>query len=74
MPTEPENMVLALLRRVDTKLDAITVEMRESQSRLALVDRSITLVGQRIDIQTEHTSRLDVRLDRIEARLGLVEA
>ena len=70
---EPNNIVLAYLRRIDEKVDRVIddvrdlkVRMTEVEERLAKVELSIAGVNRRID-------RVEARLDRIERRLDLVE-
>ena len=67
MPEEPTNLVLELLRRIDTKVDALRDDMLEVKQRLSLVEEGVAIVHRRFD-------RLEIRVDRIEKRLGLADA
>ena len=67
MPEEPTNLLLELLRRIDTKIDALRDDMLEVKQRLSLVEEGLAIVNRRLD-------RLEFRVDRIEKRLGLADA
>ena len=73
MADDPDDLVLAMLRRMDVKLDRVIddardlkVRMTNVEERLAGVEMSIAGVQRRID-------RVEQRLDRIEKRLDLVD-
>ena len=66
MATDPENIVLQYLRRFDEKLDRVIDEMLDVKVRLTAVEEGIAGVNRRLD-------RLEVRVERIEPRLDLVE-
>lgn len=67
MTKEPTNLVLELLRRIDTKVDALRDDMLEVKQRLSLVEAGLAIVNRRLD-------RLEISVDRIEKRLGLADA
>ncbi|MCB8883274.1 hypothetical protein ACELLULO517_23700 [Acidisoma cellulosilytica] len=81
MPDEPDNILLAYMRRFDEKLDRVIQTQGDHSARLSQLDlgqagmrrdfavqaESIALLGMRLD-------RLGERLERIERRLGLIEA
>ncbi|MDQ4135427.1 MAG: hypothetical protein M3158_04530 [Pseudomonadota bacterium] len=64
--TEPDNIVLIYLRRIDEKVDRLTDDMRDLKVRMTGVEENLAGVQRRID-------RLEMRLERIERRLDLVE-
>ena len=66
MATEPENAVLQYLRRSDEKLDRVIDEMLDVKAPLTAVEEGVAGVNRRLD-------RLEVRVERIERRLDLVE-
>ncbi len=64
---EPENIVLNLLRKIDTKLDRIADDVRDLKTRVTAIEEGMAGIHRRLD-------RVDERLDRIERRLELVGA
>ena len=66
MADEPDNLGLAYLRRVDTKVDRIIEDVRDLEIRMTAVDEALAGVNRRID-------RLELRVERIEPGLDLVD-
>jgi len=64
---EPENIVLNLLRKIDTKLDRVADDVRDLKMRVTAIEEGMAGIHRRLD-------RVDERLDRIERRLELVGA
>ncbi len=64
--TEPDNIILVYLRRIDEKLDRVIEDVREIKTRVGILEQQYASVSNRID-------RVESRLDRIEKRLDLVE-
>jgi archaellum component FlaC len=64
--TEPDNIMLVYLRRIDEKVDRLSDDVRDLKVRMTPVEENLAGVQRRID-------RLDMRLERIERRLDLVE-
>lgn len=67
MADEPENLVLVYLRRLDEKVDQLREDARET--RLTL-----NAILQLLATHDNHMVRIEIRLDRIEKRLDLVDA
>ena len=67
MSDHPDNIVLALLRKLDGKVDRLGSDMGEVKERLGILEQQGAGVSRRVDL-------LDGRLTRIERRLDLVEA
>ena len=65
MAEEPDNLVLQLLRRMDTKLDRVLEDVSDLKVRMTHVEEGLAGVNRRLD-------RLEARVDRIEQRLVLV--
>jgi archaellum component FlaC len=65
MADEPET--LALLRRIDEKLDRLADDVHDLKARMTNVEEGLAGVNRRLD-------RLELRVERIEKRLDLVEA
>jgi archaellum component FlaC len=66
MAEEPDNIVLALLRRMDGKLDRVVDDLSDLKVRMTHVEEGLAGVNRRLD-------RLESRVDRIEKRLDLVD-
>ncbi len=67
MVDEQENVILALLRRMDAKLDRVIDDVQDLKVRMTAVEEALVGVHRRLD-------RLEVRVERIERRLDLVDA
>jgi hypothetical protein len=63
---DPDNIVLAYLRRFDEKLDRVSDDVRELKGRMTALEESVVGIQRRMD-------RLDLRLDRVEKRLDRVD-
>jgi hypothetical protein len=66
MADEPVNLTLEYLRRIDTRLDGMAADIRELKSTVAGMLQILAS-------QDNHMLRMEVRLGRIEERLGLVD-
>jgi hypothetical protein len=78
MSEEPENLTLAILRRLDAKVDGVVVDIRDIKHRLAALEIAVANLAA---TEASHyanvalrADRTDDRLDRIEKRLGLADA
>ncbi len=67
MPDAPENLVLAMLRRIDGNLDRAAADVRDLKHRTTAVEEGLAGINRRLD-------RIEDRIDRIERRLELREA
>ena len=72
MADEPENLVLAMLRRIDErttrmdiKLDRVVDDVQDLKMRMTHVEEGLAGINRRLD-------RMEVRVDHIEKRLELV--
>jgi hypothetical protein len=77
MSSEPENLVLVFLRRIDAKGDDLRADMAEVKQRLTTLEIQVANLS---SMESSHYAqvmqRLDRhegRLDRIERRLGLID-
>ena len=66
MAEEPDTLVLQILRRLDQKMDRPVEDVGDLKVRMTAVEEAVVGVQRRID-------RLDIRIERIEKRLDLVE-
>jgi len=78
MNDEPDNLILRMLRSMDEKLDRVIQEVSELKQRVTTLEIQF---GAFVAAEQGHYAsvvarldRHDVRLDRIERRLGLIEA
>ena len=73
MTDEPDNLILALLRRMDAKLDRVIEDVQDLKIRMTSVEER--LAGAELAIAGTHRrlDRIDARLDRFESRLDLVD-
>ena len=62
-----ESIVLVMLRRIDAKIDRMADGVRDLKVRQTATGEALAGVNRRLD-------RLDMRVERIEKRLDLVDA
>jgi hypothetical protein len=81
MADEPDNLVLAMLRRMDQKLDHVLQEQGDHRLRLARLEEGLghlraDVAGLHVDFAglSLRNDRVVERLDRIERRLDLADA
>ena len=67
MSDATSNLVLEHLRAIRAELHEMREEQREQRIRLGSIERGIAEMSLRLD-------RMHDRIDRIERRLGLIEA
>jgi hypothetical protein len=67
MADEPDNLMLVMLRRIDSTVAETREDIRELKVRMTHVEEGLAGVNRRID-------RVELRLDRIERRLDLADA
>jgi archaellum component FlaC len=67
MATEPDNVVLALLRRIDERTARMADDLSDLKARVTSVEEGLAGVNRRLD-------RLEMRVERIERRLELSDA
>ena len=73
MADEPDNIVLLLLRRIDTTVVETCEDLRELKVRMTTVAERLANVELSVASTNRRIDRVEVRLDRIERRLDLVE-
>ncbi|MGE3869495.1 MAG: hypothetical protein AB7F51_08295 [Pseudorhodoplanes sp.] len=67
MVDQPDNIVLAMLRKIDERTARMFDDLTDIKARMTSVEEGLAGVNRRLD-------RLDTRVDRIERRLELTEA
>ena len=64
--SEPDNLTLRYLRRIDEKLDLVIDRVNELTRRTGMLEVTVANLSSRVD-------RIDVRLDRVYRRLDLLD-
>jgi chromosome segregation ATPase len=67
MSEASDNIVLEHLRHMRVVLDNVYQDVRELKTRVTLLEQQYASMSNRID-------RIDIRLERIETRIGLIDA
>ena len=67
MSDDPASHTLALLRRMDIKLDRLIDGVQDLRARTTTVEENLAGANRRLD-------RLETRIERIERRFDLIEA
>lgn len=80
MSSDPENLTLVFLRRIDAKIDALGLDVRELKERVSGVELGLTSVRRDIAALAETDARLQASVDRmredvtrVQRRLDLYE-
>ena len=66
MAEEPDNLVLVYLRRIDEKLDRLIDDVQDLKVRVTALEEGQAGINRRLD-------RLELRVERIERRLDMVD-
>jgi septal ring factor EnvC (AmiA/AmiB activator) len=64
MADEPDNIVLAILRKIDQRTERMAEDLHDLKTRVTAVEEGLAGVHRRLD-------RLEVPVERIEKRLQL---
>jgi archaellum component FlaC len=67
MVDEPDNIVLAILRKIDQRTERMADDLQDLKIRVTSVEEGLAGVNRRLD-------RVESPLDRIERRLELSDA
>ncbi|MGY3453072.1 archaellum component FlaC [Bradyrhizobium sp. USDA 4353] len=67
MATEPDNIVLAILRKIDQRTERMAEDLQDLKIRVTAIEEGLAGVNRRLD-------RLELRVDRVERRLELSDA
>jgi archaellum component FlaC len=67
MADEPDNIVLAILRKIDQRTERMAEDLQDLKMRVPSVEEGLAGVNRRLD-------RLEHRVERIEKRLELSDA
>jgi hypothetical protein len=87
MPDDPDNLVLALLRRLDTKIDRVAADVRNHTSLLNVLRQDVVMVRAAINDMArtsftageaealhEELNRLQEEFAKLAARVEIIEA
>jgi len=72
--SEPENITLVYLRRIDEKLDRVIADVADMKLRVGHLETSMAQVQVRLAEMSVRMDKIETRLDRIERRLDLISA
>jgi archaellum component FlaC len=67
MADQPDNIVLALLRKIDQRTERMAEDLQDLKTRVTSVEEGLAGVNRRLD-------RLEFRVERIDKRLELSES
>jgi archaellum component FlaC len=67
MASEPDNIVLLMLRKIDQRTERMAEDLHDLKVRVTAVEEGLAGVNRRLD-------RLEVRMERVEKRLELSDA
>ncbi len=67
MSDGPDSLILRFMRQIDGKLDRVIDELGDLKVRMTSQEENLAALNRRTD-------RMDVRLERIERRLDLVDS
>ncbi len=73
MSSDPENLTLVFLRRIDAKIDTLALDLRELKERVSGVEIGLTSVRRDIAGLAETDARLQVSLDRMRDDVGRIQ-
>ena len=73
MTTEPENLILEMLRRLDGKVDRLAEDVADLKTRMTAVEKGLAALAQGLAGVNRRLDRLEARVDRIEHLLDLAE-
>ena len=74
MSGEPDNLILVYLRRLDEKMDRLTLAVADIGRRVTSLESKVALIHGDFAAQSERIDRMELRLERIERRLDIVDA
>lgn len=66
MTTDPDNIVLVYLRRIDQRVADIAEDIKEIRGRVGLLEEQYASMSRRLD-------RMGLDIDRIKRRLDLID-
>ena len=73
MAVDPENLTLVFLRRIDTKLDGLSLDVRELKDRTSAVELGLTAVRRDIATLAETDARLQISVDRMRDDVSRIQ-
>ena len=70
MSGDPENLVLAYLRRIDTKVDGLRADMVEVKQRIGFLGEQYASISRCVDRVSGDMERIKMRLDLVDVPIG----
>ena len=71
--TEPDNLVLVYLRRIDEKVDAMGGELRDVKDRLSAVEFALAGIRREMANLAETDARLQAGMDRMRDDIARIK-
>lgn len=69
-----DTLTLIYLRRLDEKMDRLTLAVADIGRRVTSLEAKVALIHGDFAAQSERIDRMELRLERIERRLDIVDA
>lgn len=73
MSEDPDNLVLVYLRRIDAKVDAMAIDIRELKERVSSLEIAVASVRRDIAVLAETDARLQYAVDRLRDDVGRIQ-
>lgn len=73
MTDQPESFILHYLRRIDTRLDAITQQVSELKDRFTTMEISMAGMRRENAADAESIARMQRSIDRLDDRVARIE-
>ena len=73
MAEQPTDLILVMLRKIDTKLDRVIEEVTDLKIRVTALEMGLAGVRRDLAALAEADAHTNVRLDRIDGRLTRIE-
>jgi len=73
MSDSPDNLVLALLPRLDAKFDRMAEDLQDVKQRLTAVELGLAAVRREVAVLAEADAHLSARIDRLGVQLERIE-
>ena len=71
--TEPENLVLEYLRRLDRKVDRVIDDLQDVKHRVTSLEKQVASMRLDMAHMSERIDRIEQRLDRVERHLEIAD-
>lgn len=73
MDSDPENLMLVFLRRIDAKIDNLTLEVRELKERVSALEIGQVAIRRDIAALAETDARMQISMDRMRDDISRIQ-